>query len=49
MVLVKINHIGGTSSFSNAQERFEQGQGQSIYQNSPTPGPGSYNTISNEK
>ena len=47
VILVKINHVGGTSSFKNQQERFEEGQ--SIYESSPTPGPGSYKQESNKK
>lgn len=42
-MLVKINHIGGTSSFSGEEERFNERQ--SMYKESPTPGPGRYDTI----
>jgi hypothetical protein len=43
IVLVKINHIGGTSSFSGEDQRFVEGH--SIYKGSDTPGPGAYNTL----
>lgn len=39
IILVKLNHIGGTASFRSEGERFA---GQPTF----TPGPGSYNTIS---
>ena len=47
-MLVKINHIGGTSSFRSEEDRFNQG-GQSIYIPSLTPGPGTYDSLTKRK
>ena len=43
VVLVKINHIGGTSSFRSEHDRFYD-KTQSINASSQTPGPGSYSS-----
>jgi hypothetical protein len=44
VILVKINHFGGTSSFRNQGERFSDSN--SIYQSNLSPGPGSYHFVS---
>lgn len=43
VILVKINHIGGTSSFRSEGQRFLDG---SIYHSSASPGPGTYQLAS---
>jgi hypothetical protein len=44
VILVKINHIGGTSSFRSEEKRFIDGN--SIYQPTASPGPGAYQIAS---
>lgn len=44
VILVKINHIGGTSSFRSEGQRFMEGS--SIYHSNPSPGPGAYHLAS---